>query len=152
MDFIEINEVSYFESKKFIHRVRNKVFIVEQKVPVELEFDEKDPVSSHVVAFIKQASIATGRIASDGKIGRMAVLKEFRRKGVGTKILEKLIQIGAENRIKKFYISSQCHAIPFYEKKGFFAEGPIYKEAGIDHRLMKKSIKYSQRIEIATHE
>ena len=119
MDFIEINEVSYFESKKFIHRVRNKVFIVEQKVPVELEFDEKDPVSSHVVAFIKQASIATGRIASDGKIGRMAVLKEFRRKGVGTKILEKLISATAyinfppENRIKKFYLSSQCHAIPF---------------------------------------
>lgn len=140
LESIEIKKVSYSESKEFIHQVRNSVFIVEQNVPVELEFDEKDPISSHVVAFLSHHPIATGRITPDGKIGRMAVLKPFRKNGIGKKILNRLLNIGKESSLKKFYLSAQCHAIPFYEKMGFIAEGPLYKEAGIDHRLMKKQL------------
>ena len=140
MGSIEIKEVAYTESKEFIHQVRKRVFIIEQKVPPELEFDEADPVSTHVVAFIDARPVATGRISRDGRIGRMAVLKSFRKKGIGQKILQKLIEIGHRNGLKKLYLSSQCHAIPFYEKAGFTAQGPVYEEAGIDHRLMERRI------------
>ena len=140
MESVEIKEVAYTELQAFIHQVRKQVFVVEQKVPSELEFDETDPLSTHVVAFIDKRAVATGRISRDGKIGRMAVLKRFRKKGVGQKILQKLIEIGHRNGLKKLYLSSQCHAILFYEKAGFKAQGPVYEEAGIDHRLMTLSI------------
>jgi len=135
-----IKEVSYTLSKELINNVRYAVFVVEQNVPPELEFDDQDPMSVHVVALINLVPVATGRLAPDGKIGRMAVLKNFRIKGIGRKILLKLIEIGQGKGVREYYLSSQYHAIPFYEKMGFIAEGPMYVEAGIDHRLMKRRI------------
>lgn len=135
-----IKEVTYASSIELIHNVRYAVFVAEQNVPQDLEFDDQDPMSIHVVAFKNLVPIGTGRLASDGKIGRMAVLKNFRKQGIGRKILLKLIQIGREKGIRKYYLSSQCHAIPFYEKMDFIAEGPTYLEAGINHRLMKRRI------------
>ena len=140
MRALEIKEVAYTQAQDFIHQVRKQVFIVEQKVPAELEFDEADPLAVHVVAFINSQPVATGRIAPDGKIGRMAVLKNFRKKGIGQKILQRLVDIGCHNGLKKLYLSSQCHAIPFYEKVGFTPQGPVYEEAGIDHRLMVRCV------------
>jgi len=136
MEILEIKEVTYNGSQEFIHQVRKRVFVVEQKVPPELEFDETDPVSVHVLAFVNAKPVATGRISPDGKIGRMAVLKNFRKKGIGLKILLRLIDIGRRRGLNKIYLSAQRHAIPFYEKAGFTARGPVYAEAGIDHRLM----------------
>jgi len=137
---LEIKEVSYISSKELIHKVRHAVFVVEQNIPPELEFDDKDPMSVHVMAIMNFVPVATGRLVPDGKIGRMAVLKNLRKKGIGRKILLKLIEIGRNKGVREYYLSSQCHAISFYEKMGFVAEGPKYLEAGIDHRLMKRRI------------
>jgi len=93
-----------------------------------------------VVAFTNAQPVATGRISPDGKIGRMAVLRTYRKKGIGLKMLQRLIAIGRRKGLKKMYLSSQCHAIPFYEREGFKAQGPVYEEAGIDHRLMVKFV------------
>jgi predicted GNAT family N-acyltransferase len=143
MEAFEVKEVAYTESQGFIHQVRKQVFIVEQKVPAELEFDDADPLSVHLVAFINGQPVATGRISPEGKIGRMAVLKNFRKKGIGQDILKRLVDIGCRLGLKELYLSSQCHAIPFYEKAGFMAQGPVYEEAGIDHRMMVKLLTES---------
>ena len=128
--------------------VRQEVFIQEQGVPVELELDEYDPLAAHVLAYLDGKCIGTGRLVDLGdrqaQIGRMAVLAQFRGAGMGKQILKKLIQLASSQGTKLIVLHSQVTAIPFYEKQGFQAQGPIYEEAGIPHRnmilLLPKSI------------
>ncbi len=136
---------SYDESGASIFAIRNQVFVIEQSVPLEIEIDELDPVARHVLAYLDRPGgdcgpAGTGRITIDGKIGRMAVLSEFRGQGVGAAILDGLIRIAIEDGLDTVSLSAQCHAIAFYERFGFVAEGPVYQEAGIDHRWMTRSL------------
>jgi predicted GNAT family N-acyltransferase len=84
--------------------------------------------------------IATARLVhlspQDAQIGRMAVLQDFRGRGVGKVLLKKLIDLAGTQGISRLVLHSQVSAVPFYEKVGFIAEGPIYDEAGIPHRNM----------------
>ena len=134
---VRIEQSDYVKQRDAIYAIRETVFIVEQAVPAEIEIDEHDPVARHVLAFVDGQAVGTGRITSDGRIGRMAVLAAFRGLGVGRAILHALIDIGITEDAPRLFLSAQCHAIPFYEKAGFVAEGPIYEEAGIDHRRME---------------
>jgi predicted GNAT family N-acyltransferase len=132
-----------FEAHRaIIYAIRRTVFVVEQSVPLEIEIDEHDPVARHVVAFIGDEPVGTGRITADaraGRIGRMAVLAAHRGRGVGRELLQTLIGIGRDQGLERFVLSAQCQAVPFYERMGFVADGPIYIEAGIDHRWMELS-------------
>lgn len=122
-----------------LYAVRYQVFVVEQQVPADLEWVGDDDQFSAVLAVDQnQQPIGTGRISGDGVIGRMAVLKEWRGRGVGTAILERLIQQGVESGQQQFTLSAQLHAVPFYAAHGFVAEGPVYLDAGIEHRSMKR--------------
>jgi len=122
-----------------LHAVRHEVFVVEQQVPADQEWVGDDDQFSAVLAVDEnQQPIGTGRVSAAGVIGRMAVLKEWRGKGVGSAILEKLIQLGVESGRQHFTLSAQLHAIPFYVARGFVAEGPVYLDAGIEHRSMKR--------------
>ena len=120
--------------------VRQEVFIHEQGVPAELELDEYDPLAAHALAYRDGHCIGTGRLVDLGdgqsQIGRMAVLAQFRGTGTGEQILEKLVQLASSQEVKSIILHSQVAAIPFYEKLGFEAQGPIYDEAGIPHRNM----------------
>lgn len=120
--------------------VRQEVFIHEQGVPAELELDEYDPLAAHALAYLDGRCIGTGRLVDLGdgqaQIGRMAVLTQFRSTGIGKQILEKLVQLARSKGVKLIVLHSQVTAIPFYEKLGFEAQGPIYDEAGISHRNM----------------
>ena len=120
--------------------VRQEVFIHEQGVPAELELDEYDPLATHALAYLDGRCIGTGRLVDLGggqaQIGRMAVLALFRGNGIGKQILEKLVQLASSQTVKSIVLHSQVTAIPFYEKLGFEAQGPIYDEAGIPHRNM----------------
>jgi len=122
------------------YSIRSLVFIEEQGVPQEIEIDEWDPLAQHALAYEDGYCIATGRLVNlqDGsaQIGRMAVLAQFRKQNIGSKVLTTLIEYGKSLEIYKFILHSQLSAIPFYEKQGFIAEGPIYDEAGIAHRNM----------------
>lgn len=133
---VELKIVDFQISRELIHDIRKQVFIDEQNIPPELQFDEMDSVSHHVLAIIDKQAVGTGRITPDGKIGRMAVLKNFRRNGIGQTILNRLIEIGKNFKVDGIHLSSQCHAIPFYQKSGFVAQGSIYQEAGIVHQRM----------------
>jgi len=120
--------------------VRQEVFIHEQGVPAELELDEYDLLAAHALAYRDGRCIGTGRLVDLGdgqsQIGRMAVLAQFRGTGTGEQILEKLVQLASSQEVKSIILHSQVAAIPFYEKLGFKAQGPIYDEAGIPHRNM----------------
>lgn len=124
-----------------LYAVRHQVFVVEQQVPEDQEWVGDDDQFSAVLAVDQHGQpIGTGRVSVDGVIGRMAVLKDWRGMGVGSAILEKLIQMGGESGRKQFTLSSQLHAVPFYTARGFVAEGPVYLDAGIEHRSMKRTV------------
>ena len=129
----------YESHSEDICAIRYEVFINEQNVPEELEIDGLDGEAKHVLAFIDGVPIGTGRILSDGHIGRVAVLKKYRGQGSGKLIMKELIKWAQDMNLEKIWLSSQCHAHSFYLDLGFVCVGEIYKEAGIDHIKMFKS-------------
>ncbi len=128
------------EAKADAYAIRHQVFIKEQGVPAELELDEFDPVATHALAYHAGECIGTARLIDLGdgqfQIGRMAVLAPFRGLGIGKQILENLVGLAQCLGSKSIVLHSQVAALPFYEKLGFLAQGPVYEEAGIPHRNM----------------
>lgn len=123
--------------------VRRKVFIKEQNVPEEDEFDEKDSVSHHVVIYATGKPVATGRLFKTGEdwlIGRIAVLKDLRGKHLGKLIVENLLERAAEIEEADVHVHAQTHAVNFYKKLGFIAFGDTFLEAGIEHISMVKKV------------
>ena len=122
-------------------QVREQVFIVEQKVPVALEWDASDAVSRHVVAYDATGTpIGTGRLLPDGHIGRMAVLPAWRGKGVGRALLERLLESAQVVRQQHLVLHAQTQAAGFYRRFGFEKTGESFMEAGIPHVLMQRSL------------
>src|SRR5262249_9064869 len=120
--------------------IRMRVFVDEQRVPPELEMDEMDAQCLHAVAFDGARAIATGRLLPDGHIGRMAVLLEFRGKGLGGSILEKLVETARDRGHREALLSAQVQALAFYRAHGFEPAGPVYDEAGIPHQAMRRPL------------
>jgi predicted GNAT family N-acyltransferase len=136
-----VQEVPWQTHSEALYGIRRQVFIVEQGVPAEIEIDEWDALSRHVLATNPDGiPVGCGRLLPDGHIGRMAVLAEGRGKGVGQQILQTLIAMAESGGITCILLSAQTHALGFYEKAGFVAEGPIYDDAGIPHRAMSLNL------------
>lgn len=124
-----------------LRAVREPVFVTEQRVPIEIEWDELDPHSRHVLARdIDGKPIGTGRLTPERKIGRMAVLREWRGRGVGEALLATLIDQARAMGYEEVELHAQVAAIGFYEKAGFEAFGEEYDEAGIRHRSMRRRL------------
>ena len=123
-----------------LRAIRDEVFVREQAVPVELEWDEFDPVSQHVLAFAGAQAIGTGRLLPDGHIGRMAVLRDWRGKGVGSALLIALMDVARTRGMASIELNAQVHAVAFYERHGFHGEGGEFLEAGIPHRRMRRDL------------
>lgn len=120
-----------------MRRLRTRVFVYEQKVPAEVEWDGRDPQCLHVVAESANGDvIGTARVLPTGQIGRMAVAAEWRGRGVGSALLEALMALAREHGIGEFFLHAQATAVPFYESRGFRAVGEAFLEAGIVHRRM----------------
>lgn len=138
---MRIELLEWIEARECAAPVRFKVFVGEQSVPAEIELDEHDARSVHALARTREGgAVATGRLLPDGHIGRMAVLREWRGKGIGGRILEALAGEAKRRGLSEAVLSAQAHAIEFYERHGFQAEGPEYMEAGIAHRLMRRAL------------
>ena len=120
--------------------IRFEVFVHEQRVPAELEMDAMDEQCLHAVAFQENKPVGTGRLLPDGHIGRMAVLKNHRNKGVGAAMLKRLIEAARSRGDREVALSAQVHAVPFYRAHGFVEEGAEYEEAGIPHQAMRLSL------------
>jgi len=132
--------------------IRYQVFVIEQAVPLELELDGLDEFAWHALVLDRGTPVATGRLLIEdevefdgslnppkkiGRIGRMAVLKDARCRGLGSKLLELLLKKGIELGVDEFYLHAQLSAKSLYERYGFIAEGEIFEEAGIGHQLMR---------------
>jgi len=129
---------SWDKDKDALSLVRRKVFIEEQNVPEELEWDEYDKDCIHIlVTDENNTPIATGRMKPDGHIGRMAVLKAYRRSGIGTQILQSLTDKARKLNLGSVYLHAQTVALSFYEKQGFDVISDEFMDAGIPHKSMK---------------
>ena len=123
-----------------LRAVRERVFVREQGVPVELEWDEFDPLCQHVVAEVAGQAIGTGRLLPDGHIGRMAVVRPWRGQGVGSALLEALLRLARDRGMRRVRLNAQSRAMAFYQRHGFVAEGEEFIEAGIAHRAMWRDV------------
>ena len=136
-----IELTSWDEARAKASPIRFTVFVEEQRVPIEIEWDDQDAKSLHALAYSAAGeAIATGRLLPDGHIGRMAVLREWRGKGVGGAILERLIGVARERGDPEIELFAQTHALAFYRSHGFAETGPVFEEAGIPHQAMRKKL------------
>jgi predicted GNAT family N-acyltransferase len=126
--------------------IRTQVFVKEQGIPAELEWDETDKVCVHVLVYSEAGStskaVGTGRLIAPenakgpAKIGRMAVLKEYRRQGIGDDVMQALIEHAFDAGYTSVELSAQAYVQGFYANHGFEAEGEPYEEVGIPHQKM----------------
>ncbi|HTK02294.1 MAG TPA: GNAT family N-acetyltransferase [Bordetella sp.] len=119
--------------------VRHAVFVIEQKVPPEIEMDEFDAVCVHAVAYAADGQVlGTGRLLPDGHIGRMAVHRAARGLGIGARLLQALVEAGRAAGHRTLMLNAQTHARGFYEGQGFVVEGDEFMDAGIPHVAMTR--------------
>jgi predicted GNAT family N-acyltransferase len=128
-----------------IQHVRRTVFIEEQQIAEREEWDDLDPVIDHVLAFerldaAKRDAVGTGRLEPTGKIGRVAVLPQYRGTGVGVAVMHRLLDLAAERGFHEVYLNAQVSAAGFYERLGFRADGPEFDEVGIPHQRMRRAV------------
>lgn len=146
---LTVRQAVWPQDEKLIHSIRKAVFVDEQGVPADLEWDGKDQECTHVLAEIiigaKRDAVGTGRLMPDGKIGRMAVLSKYRGKGVGGEILTALVEAARARKLTEVYLHAQSHAMAFYQRFGFVVEGDEFQEAGIPHLKMRQTIKYGEQ-------
>lgn len=136
-----IVHTSWQQHQADIRNIRLKVFVEEQNVPLELEWEGGDENYHYVLALDdKNQAIATGRIGADGHIGRMAVLKHWRNLGVGRAMLTAIIKYAKQQNIPRTFLNAQSSAITFYEKQGFNIISDEFLDAGIPHKTMEKII------------
>ena len=123
-----------------IRRIRNAVFTHEQGVDEAIDFDGQDAAAAHVLVCAEQGYVCTGRMLSDGHIGRLAVLQEHRGKGLATLAVNALMDEATRRSMCRVYLGSQKQAVGFYRKLGFRECGEPFMEAGIEHVEMEKAI------------
>ena len=127
------------------HALRRTVFIEEQNVPEADEMDDLDADAIHLLATDDaDRPVATARLLvrdDIGKIGRVCVLADQRGTGLGAALMRAAIDALAARGVRQVRLGSQTHAMGFYEKLGFVAEGPVYDDAGIPHRDMALNLK-----------
>ncbi|TKC87233.1 GNAT family N-acetyltransferase [Trinickia terrae] len=126
-------------------RVRDAVFVREQQIPAALEWDEADNDALHAVAYSERFGerhpVGTGRLLETGAIGRMAVLREARRGGIGSRVLETLIGHAEQRGDAHVELYAQRTAVPFYLRHGFAIIGDEVEEAGIPHVQMVRVLR-----------
>ena len=140
LDDIQFISTNWQQHNQEIKQIRTTVFIEEQHVPADLEWDEFDTQSIHFLAFHNNKAIATARLKPDGQIGRMAVVKDYRYKGIGKKLLTTVISRAENTGFSMIYLHAQKKAINFYKQFNFINNGEEFTDAGIKHQAMYKII------------
>ncbi len=138
---VEIREADWSRDQLALRAIRSAVFIDEQQVPVELEWDEFDDDCRHWLALAGGQPVGTARLLRNGQIGRMAVLRDQRGRGIGSALLLAVLAAAESSGRRELFLHAQTHALPFYEQFGFAAAGPEFIEAGIPHRTMRRALR-----------
>ncbi|WP_328716331.1 GNAT family N-acetyltransferase [Halomonas elongata] len=138
---LEIREGDWSELGDIAGEIRRVVFIEEQQVPEDEEWDGRDDKCRHFLALDAAGkALGTARLLPDGHIGRVAVLEEARGRGVGLALMEAAIASARRRGDATVALSAQTHALAFYERLGFHAHGETFLDAGIPHRNMTLSL------------
>lgn len=135
---LQIRPADWHSERDVLLSVREYVFVKEQGVPLEMEVDEYDPLCLHLLAYVGDRPIGTGRLCPDGHIGRLAVLPSYRKQGIGRALLDNLILMAKQQDLVQVTLNAQDQAIPFYEKAGFVIDSDTFLDAGIPHRSMHR--------------
>ena len=139
---IQIVQTCWVESENDLRTIRTPVFIEEQLVAPDFEWDEVDQTAVHLLAKHANEPIACLRIIVYDKIGRMAVLKDWRRKGLGSALLLEAVKICKAHGSKSLHLSAQTHAIHFYQQAGFKVTSDVYQDLHIPHVDMQLDLSY----------
>jgi YbgC/YbaW family acyl-CoA thioester hydrolase len=142
---LQVKTGSWAELGADAGRIRTEVFVQEQRIPADLEWDEADAGAVHAVAYNRLGqALATGRLLADGagsgKIGRMAVHKVMRGCGVGEQVLRALAAVAEQRGDGRIVLHAQRTAQPFYAGLGFQPQGEPFEEAGIPHITMARDL------------
>jgi predicted GNAT family N-acyltransferase len=137
-----VRTCTWTDAADALRRIRYDVFVIEQRVPEVLEWDAADADSIHALAQDAEGTpIGCARLLTDGHIGRVAVVRQWRSRGVGTALMLHLIDKAATRGDHQAIVNAQVTAMPFYERHGFRASGDVYEEAGIAHRVMTRDLR-----------
>ena len=135
---VHVVPVPWSSHRDPLRRVREAVFIEEQQVPRELEWDGEDEVSTHFLALTESGHpVGCARLLPSGQIGRMAVLPSHRGTGLGRRLLAEVIEEAKRQGFARVHLHAQTHALDFYRKSGFLPVGGEFLEAGIPHQAME---------------
>ena len=137
-----IREVDYGTEEATLRAIRFEVFVDEQSVPAEIEMDDRDPHCIHLLASLDNKVVGTARIdiEQSGKVGRLAVLAEFRRRGIGRELMARCHELAERHGLSEVWCHAQEAALPFYSGLGYRITGEPFDEAGISHRKMTKAL------------
>lgn len=139
-DFI-VEPATWQFDRDAIERVRTEVFIVEQAVPEDEEWDDDDPKAQHFLALSSSGvAVGTARLTRDGRIGRVAVLKSWRGKRVGDALMRAAIESASNRGMSELRLAAQTYALAFYQRHGFEAVGEIFQDVDIDHQWMQRQL------------
>ena len=139
MSEIHVRLAHWQKDNADLRRIREAVFIAEQAVPAELEWDDEDIEAVHFLACEGDYPIGTARLLADGQIGRVSVLKDWRGLKVGEKLMQAVIAEAEKRGLHQQMLTAQVHATPFYERLGFRIVSDEYLDAGIPHVDMVRS-------------
>ena len=138
---IVVRAADWQRDQDAIEFVRHAVFVIEQGIPASLEWDGLDPGCRHVLACNAAGEpVATGRLGPDGRVGRMAVLPAWRRRGVGRAVLAHLLQQAGSRGLSGVYLHAQLAVADFYRREGFQESGAPFETAGIVHVKMTRPL------------
>ncbi|WP_318486980.1 GNAT family N-acetyltransferase [Photobacterium leiognathi] len=138
---VEIKIVAFDDAHRgLISTVREQVFIQEQQIDPEIEFDNLDSAAVHVLVMDGEQPLGTGRILADGHIGRIAIMKAARGQGLGAKVVQALVEYAQQQGYPRVDLGAQTHAVDFYRKLGFMSYGDEFMEANIPHQAMEQML------------
>jgi predicted GNAT family N-acyltransferase len=137
-----IREARWPADAELLRKLRASVFIAEQGVPEDIEWDGRDAQAQHVLMEVGSEVVGCGRLLPDGRIGRLAVMAEFRSRKFGRALLQELIALAMQRGQRAVYLHAQADAATFYEQAGFERRGKPFDEAGIEHIDMHLALDY----------
>jgi predicted GNAT family N-acyltransferase len=138
---IRVEQTNWQTSEPEIKHIRTAVFVEEQNVPEEIDFDGLDDQCIHWLAYDNNGlPVGTGRLLPDGHFGRMAVLKPNRKRGVGDAIMRAAIASAAAAKLPEIYLHAQLTALPFYSGLGFIGYGEEFIDADMPHIAMRLTL------------
>ncbi|WP_416304922.1 GNAT family N-acetyltransferase [Neptunicella sp. SCSIO 80796] len=142
---LRAKSVDWKNAKDKLTQLREKVFVCEWRIPRDIEFDQQDPRSLHVLIFDEQETpIATGRITPEGEMGRVAVDRHCRHPEVYQKLFKALLKLARKQHIDAVIVQCELEGIDYYQRQGFQPVGTVYMDAGIPRQRMACPITQCQ--------